>query len=211
MKTIVVTSYSEGGEHEELAKLTVPNMQKYCDRHEYDFAALKIPYTNDGHVMGLKAIRDYLHSHETVMSVGADVLFMNHTKRIENIAKYPVTLAKEHISSWPINNDVMIWRRGIGATNLLDTLIRAAEIWLKYPWFWQNHLWNLICKNQTIRSSVDIVEARVMNSTIQPGLSQWQIGDFILHLLNMPTRSKINNAKKYLPYAGDGSYYPTQP
>jgi hypothetical protein len=90
-------------------------------------------------------------------------------------------------------------------------MIDDQPIWKNYPWTGQNHIWNLIQTIPWIKGSVNIVEARRMNSTLNAGLSQWQLGDYILHLVDMDVQEKINQAKNVLEnFPLDGTYIPTK-
>ena len=211
-KVLFCTSHSVGTKHEELAAITVPVMKAYCERHGYGLAVAKCDYTPESHVAGLKFILDQFADHQIIVSLGADVLIMNHSLPVEKIAPthHPLTLANEQLNLWPINNDVCIWRQGVGADLLLQRLIDDAPIWLKYPWLWQNHLWNLMRTQPHISRSVKIVPSRVMNATHQPGFSRWQLGDWVIHFLDMKNEDKIALARAYLPLIGNGdaTFYP---
>lgn len=225
MKTLIFTNHSEGTPHQSLADLLRPNKQAYAKLHGYDFEDMDTSYDPDGHLIVFEALKDRLTKYDTVMMVGADVMFMNQTIGLETFNYAPLTIARERLNWWPINSDVAIWRRRIqmlknemgtycgmtiqnDASTIIDRLIQDADIWTQYPWLWQNHLWNLMCKEPWIKASVNIVEANRMNSTLQQCPSAFQLGDFILHLLDMTIEQKIEKAKMMLPFVGDGSYYP---
>jgi hypothetical protein len=222
-KTLLITSHSVGAPHELLAKITVPVMEDYCKLHGYALAVNKSIY-EESHVPGLLAIIEQLKDFDIVVTLGADVLITNHQLGFEYIGTKKTILtecgyagepdsaliiAREHLGWWPINNDVAIWRRS--SVDLLRRLVNDREIWLRYPWLWQNHLWNLIQTEDWVREAVQIVPARVMNSTHQPGLSRWQLGDFIIHFLDMPIEEKIRWATFYRQFVGDATFIPQEP
>lgn len=211
MKILFITNHSEGTAHEQLASITVPIMREYCEIHGYGLAVMKCDYARENHVQALRLIMEQLAEHDIVVTIGADVLITNYRVCVENFLESPLTLAQENLRWWPINNDVCIWRQSEVTYRLLQRLIDDAETWLAYPWLWQNHIWNLIQTEPWIENAVRIVPARMMNSTHQPGLSQWQLGDWIIHFLDMPIEEKIRLAKQYLPFVGDGTFIPPKP
>lgn len=222
MRTLILTGHSEGGKHQELAELTRSNKQAYANKHGYDFVDLVIPYCKAGFLQHLDAIKNALNNYERVMTVGADVLFMNHKIALDSFDHFPVTIAREHNCFWPVNNDVMIWTTSSPiydgwkpyppSLTILERLIQDVDLWMTYCWYWQIHIWNLRCEEEFFEKHINIVEARAMNSTLIKGESEFQCGDFILHLLGMPNENKIALAKTYLKLAGkcDGSFDPRE-
>lgn len=218
MKILILSNYSD--KIVELNVLTQPNKQRYAAKHGYELQNRNVLYTPQTHVEHLEYVRTNLSLYDGILTIGCDVLFTNLATKIEDVmAEDRIQIAREHISWWPINNDVMFWPNTAGAHSMLGRLIHDAPIWLEYPWLWQNHLWNLIQADRYIRRSVKIVEARVMNSTHQPvdstgrripGPSSWQLGDWVIHFLDMPLESKIKAAMAYLPFVGDGTFVPTK-
>ena len=217
MQCLILTNHSE--KVRELAALTIPNKQLYADKNGYDFISMKLDYNANSHVFWLRTIRDKLRTYDTVLTMGFDTIFTNRSILIEDIIKPfdSVVIARENISHFPINNDVMLWKSCYATRAIIDKLIEDADIWLKMDWLWQNHLWNLICQKQV---AVRLVDARVMNSTFQPfivengqakripGPSSWQIGDWIFHALDMPIPMKLQAIKWALQFVSDGGYYP---
>lgn len=227
MKTIVITNYSAGTSCEELAKITIPQMEMYCQHRGYDFQALQATYDREGHLAILRCIQTMLEKYDIVLTVGCDVVFTNVKIGVEDFCItvdsegknkwiHPLTVAKEAISFFPINNDVAIWCDGLGgtkhgmATRIIDRIMMDVDIWIKYPWLHQTHLWNLIQMEQWIKTSVFLADTRRLNSTPFIGASNWQVGDWLVHLLSMPVGKKIELAKEYIKLAGncDGTYYP---
>jgi hypothetical protein len=144
MKILILSNWSD--KIAELNAITAPNKLQYAERHGYEFENIEHPY--EEHVKWLEIIRDRLGKYDVVMTVGCDVLFMNHRVKVEEmfwprlnpgwkisgtISDQRVIIAREHISWWPINNDVMIWPNGHAANAVISMLIDSAEVWLKYP------------------------------------------------------------------------------
>lgn len=222
MKILILTNWSAN--IAELNALTAPNKETYCKLHGYDFENVEHPY--EKHVEWLKIIQDRVKSYDVVMTMGCDTIFTNTSVRIEDrisafYGDYRVSMAREHISWWPVNNDVMLWPVGTHSFHVLEELIKSAQIWMSYPWLWQNHLWNLIQAEERTKRAIRIVEAREMSSTFQPfiidaqnnavrlpGSSSWQLGDWILHAVDMPPDQRVQVIKWGLQYVGDGTYIP---
>lgn len=214
MKTLILTNHSN--KIAALNALTDPNKIAYAKRHDYDYKNIEWPYEQQ--IKWLELIRSMLFEYDVVMTMGCDTLFMNHRIKIESMLfEQKVILAREHISWWPINNDVMIWPKGVWALKILTALIRDSEIWLKYRWLWQAHLWDLM--QGELQKCIRVVEAREMNATFQPyqvlpdgqvlrqpGPSSYQFGDWIFHALDMPLDMRINVIKFFLPFAGEPLY-----
>lgn len=223
MKILLYSGYSNTTQ--KLYEITHPNHLLYAQRHGYDCLADKVPW-EEWKLEGLLRLREKLQFYDSVLMHGMDILFMNHDLFVEDQLRRRdgdsptwdgVVLSKENIGWWPINNDVMIWRNKKPALWLLDLLIERAPIWKEFPWLWQNDLWNLMQVDPMVRDCVLLREARAMNSTHQPcdgygkrfpGPSSWQLGDWIIHFLDMPLESKIQAAKTYLPFVGNGTYHP---
>lgn len=230
MRTLILSNWSQN--IADLNVLTAPNKQAYADAHGYDFENIELDYSNQ--VEWLEILQDQLTKYDVVMTIGCDAIFTNFSMKIEDMTGMSgqnpqemqptdrrVIIAKEHISFWPINNDVMIWPAGKMSQTIITSLWLDQEIWLKYKWLWQMHLWNLIQTEAFIRNKIRIIEARDMNSTFQPftvdsngncfrtiGPSSWQLGDWILHALDMTPEMRIQVIKWGLGFVGDGSWRP---
>jgi hypothetical protein len=215
MKTLIYSGFSDNNRL--TAELTAGNKLDYARRHGYEVLTDNCPW-EIWKVYGLQRIREMLmKGFDLVCCVGSDVLFMNHQISLESrICRvgvfasetpiYGLTIAEEKIRWWPINNDVAIWTKA--GIPLLERLVADSPTWLEYPWLWQNHLWNLIQTEKPIRDSVEIVPSRKLNATHKPGESMWQLGDFILHVLEEPEYAKQRIIREFLPLAGEPTYYP---
>lgn len=227
MKCLILSNYSDS--IKELNDLTAPNKQQYADGHGYVFKNINMPYEDTAFVGWLEKLLNELKEYEVVMTIGCDALFMNQSVTIENRVAPEwgaegidrrVRLTKENLRWWPINNDIMLWPSGVRSEDVIKRLLRDAEIWIKYPWKWQNHLWNIFCREKMFSAHNFIIEeARFMGSTHQPclengtripGPSSYQLGDWMLHLLDMSTDMKIQLTKQYLKLVGDGTYFPAK-
>ena len=211
MSTLILTSHSLGNKHEDLANVTVPVMRRYCERQGYAFDVENNAYDQGVFLRRLELTRKHLADHETVVFLDYDVLIMNHSLRIEEMrGPGSLTMARENLRWWPINNGVQIWRQGMGANLLLDRLILDEPIWIKYSWLWQHHIWNMIQEHPWAKKSISLVPAKQINATHQNGVGRWQLGDWAIHFLDFDIEDKIKLSKSYLPLIGkgDGTFYP---
>ena len=204
MSVALFTTYSAG--NAELAALTHPNHEAYATAHGYVRIAEEIPYAA-AHLANLQRIRDLLDRHDYVLSHGSDVLFMNTRWKVTDLDQgEDVTVAREAIGWWPINNDVMLWKNSAGARWMLHRLITAEPEWRDYAWKWQTHLWNVLQSVEFARTITRLAAPREMNATPHAGASQWQLGDPVLHFVGLPMARRIAMAKEFLRYAGDGTW-----
>src|ERR1700761_446258 len=210
VKVLIYSGYSDN--NRDVAELSRPNWSDYARRHGYEVKADNVPW-DEWKLEGLKRTREHLKNYHLVACIGSDVLFMNQTIELPPLCHdnemgdlSALTISREAIGWWPINNDVALWYQCEAAFELLDRLIADAPIWLKYPWLWQNHLWNLMQQHLGINMMVNVRECRELQSTHRDGASKWQLGDFIIHLLDCDNETKKKLIKMYLPFAGDGTY-----
>lgn len=183
----------------ELSEITQHNQKKYADRHGYDWSCENFEYDtpkfNENSLKTLHGLKEHIKETDVLMTVGADVMFMNQWIRIEDILVPGdnVVVAKEKFSWWPINNDVMLWVNTPDTLALVDKFIADFDIWKQYQWRLQQHLWNLIQTDLKVRKTVRVVEAQVMNQHPR----DWQLGDFIMHFYGMPVPNKVLLAEKF--------------
>jgi hypothetical protein len=227
IKTLILSNYSD--RIAELNAITEPNKQAYADLHGYVFENRKIDYERD-QVGWLNYVLDQLNFYNRVMTVGCDVLFCNTSIRIADRMPYNeqrVVIARDQLTNWPINNDVMLWPAGDLARELLGQLIKDYDKWKNFTQLWQIHLFNLISSG-AFKNHVRIVDAKEMNATYQPvvnfidngkvmeirhpGPSSFQFGDWILHAVDMPLDYKIRVMKWGMQFVTkDGTWKPVMP
>lgn len=207
MKILVLLNHSTDSVG--LARITEKNTWEYTARHGYDVIWLRMQW-EDAKVGMLRRLRELLPVYDAVVTIGSDVLFMNHAVRFEDLleADDDVLMALEMIGEKmgysadgfsPINNDVAIWRNTANARNLIDDIIDHAPLWLNYRLLWQQYLAGIYLANEGKVTGIRFVHPRVMNASLQPCEGQWMPGDFILHLLAMDYNSKRLCALDMLP------------
>lgn len=215
MKTCILTVTNRANPQlMELHNLLLANKQQYADRHGYTLEVVSCSYDEIGCRLFFQYLENALMEYSRVMVVGVDVLFMNMRISLDSFEKYPLTISRERVQWWPINNDVCIWNRTdkpekINALQLCKRISGDISIWIKYPWLWQIHLWNLIQDEPDIAKAVNIVETHLLGSTCHKGRSEFQLGEFLIHFLGIPIEKKIALAKEYLPLAGEPTWKPS--
>ena len=188
----------------ELSDITLVNQIGYAKRNGYDWESYHLDYSryNEVAIDDLHGLRAAVQSVDVLMWVGADVMFTNWAIKIEDILKEgdSVVVARERGGWWPINNDVMIYVNNEKTINYIDRMIADFDIWKQHIWRQQQHLWNLIIEDETIRNTVRIVDAQVMNQSMK----NWQLGEYIVHFYGLPIKEKIENARSVAALFPDG-------
>ena len=179
----------------ELSDITLVNQIGYAKRNGYDWESYHMDYSryNDNAIEDMLGLKAAIQSVDVLMWVGADVMFTNWAIKIEDILKDgdSVVVAREKGVWWPINNDVMIYVNNEKTINYIDRMIADFDIWKQHIWRQQQHLWNLIIEDESIRNTVRIVDSQVMNQSMK----NWQLGEYIVHFYGLPIKEKIENAR----------------
>ena len=188
----------------ELSDITLVNQIGYAKRNGYDWESYVLDYSryNDNAIEDMLGLKAAIQSVDVLMWVGADVMFTNWAIKIEDILKEgdSVVVARERGGWWPINNDVMIYVNNEKTINYIDRMIADFDIWKQHIWRQQQHLWNLIIEDETIRNTVRIVDSQVMNQSMK----NWQLGEYIVHFYGLPIKEKIENARSVAALFPDG-------
>ena len=188
----------------ELSDITLVNQIGYAKRNGYDWESYHFDYFryNELAIEDTLKLRDAIQSTDVLMWVGADVMFTNWAIKIEDILKDgdSVVVARERGGWWPINNDVMIFVNNEKTIAYIDRMIADFDIWKQYVWRQQQHLWNLIIEDESIRDTVRIVDSQVMNQSMK----NWQLGEYIVHFYGMPIKEKVENARAVAALFPDG-------
>ena len=188
----------------ELSDITLVNQIGYAKRNGYDWESYHLDYSryNDNAIEDMLGLKAAIQSVDVLMWVGADVMFTNWAIKIEDILKEgdSVVVARERGGWWPINNDVMIYVNNEKTINYIDRMIADFDIWKQHIWRQQQHLWNLIIEDETIRNTVRIVDSQVMNQSMK----NWQLGEYIVHFYGLPIKEKIENARAIAVLFPDG-------
>lgn len=212
MKICLTTFYTSS--YEPLAAITIPVMQKYCDKHKYELNINKIP---DGNFHFIKTLdtRALLDKYDVVMGIEADVLITNFETKVEDF------LDDEH--ELYITDDINNINFGV--------FIAKSTVWAKALFNWVNSQKGIygdeqnifeflrhdkikICKHPCFNSiayeyyapSYGYINWELLNpAPIQPTVAQgdWVKGCFTCHLpgFTMERRIEIfNDLKQYIIY-----------
>jgi hypothetical protein len=206
LKTLILSCHSAA--NEPLARLTAANKWAYSARHGYDLLTIRLDWADHKRLF-LERVREQLDRYDVVLTIGSDVLFMNHAIRIEDrmVELDDIVMARERLGDldkgWAsINADVMIWRATPRSFHVLDVLIDNTPVWSSWPQLWQRYLEKLLLEQPPISSFVRLVAPREMNATPYPGalgINQWQPGDWIFHAVCGDLAGKMEAIQAYLP------------
>ena len=202
MNIAILTNTSE--KVKDLSEVTLYNKTRYAEAHGYKMMCCELEYDNYNNI-AVDLMRDNLNimkMHDIVMTMGADTMFMNYNIKIEDVLLPDdhIVLSKEKSSWWPINDDVMIYKCTPEVIAFYERLIDEFDVWKRYPWRLQTHLWNLMQEESQVRALIRLVEPSVMNQ--HP--NHWQLGDWIIHFYSMEVSDKIKLAQSYFARWPDG-------
>lgn len=206
MNTLILLNHSDN--NRELAEITAPNTWSYSARHHYDLLTVRIGW-EDHLAIGFDILMRHLRDYEVVVTAGSDVLFTNHALTVEGLLQPDdhVVMSLETLGETagysadgfsPLNNDLVLWRRTPETVEFIRTLAAATPVWMKKRLLWQQHLAEEYLERGCLRHC-RLTAPRVLQSTVQPGTSRWQVGDFALHLLAFPYAVKCALARHHLP------------
>lgn len=120
-----IASYARVAEH---------NIKRYCDRHGYALHVYRaLPQALGPDIQGNWAkpwvLRQHLASHEWVIWIDADMLFVNPARRFEALLAGRDLLFAKDIGAWRVNSGLMGFRNSTGSAELLEVLSqRMAEV-----------------------------------------------------------------------------------
>jgi hypothetical protein len=190
MKILILTNYSSNVK--EWNHITSFNKLAYSNKWGYSFQNVYLDYGGDalqiqnGQLKVFEVLKAGLQSHDAVMLMGCDTVFTNFARKIEDIIKDDprVVVAKEHFGMDCVNNDVMIFPKGIQSNNFIELIIDKKDEWKNLRFFWQTYISNKL-KEGGLGDLLKVVGARVMNSCAQTNskLSIWQKGDWVFHAM----------------------------
>lgn len=171
--------------YEEIAKLTVPNIQAYAARHGYGYRACSHP----GHFGKISALLESWDDADWLWWIDTDAIVTNRTIRLEDLAKHgDVVLTCDGNG---INSGSMIFRTIPEVRRTLVEMLNNRSVFDFPPWHDQNafayKLWG-------ISDRVRVIHKRRLNS--YP--SDWQRGDFVLHWPGMPNHERIKLIERHL-------------
>lgn len=214
MRFCVINSHTP--EYLPLARLTCHgNRAEYCDRHGYD---LRISIMDKTAAWGrLRTIREALADGacDWVWCCGADVLNTNFAIRLEDIADPAFHVVIAGVWCAPVQSDSFLVRATVQGIAWVDAVLACYDRYKTKPWVENQAMIDLLPTHMDI---IKVVPQRVMNSMDyrfyragypQPKVlagqdffgndGQWQPGDFVIHLCDLPLATRIEAVKKLLP------------
>ena len=211
MKLLVLTFIDKHGTYDQLINITKPNHESYCSKHNYDYKLEILPCdithnvcTPELSLERSKLVRKYIDEYDVVVEIGCDIIFTNFNKNFQDIILQGdnMIIAREQKNTWPINDDVMVWVKTEQSKLLLDTIISSFSVWRHMKYIRQSWLVEVINGDNSIKDTIRVVDARVMNSHPPSGdvndidpAGRWQRGDFICHCLGMYWNDKLTAAR----------------
>lgn len=187
---------------EKLAAITIPILEKYCDKHKYLAAIDEV--MNYSRYTGIDKIitaLDSLEQNDVVMVLDADVLITNFTINIEDFIEdnYDLYISKDIHG---INAGVFIIKSGEWSLKFLQYLLDSIG-------------GDIHCEQDAINKYINgkgmdkikLLPQNSINSMLYENYAegeqthengQWQVGDFILHLPAMSIQKRIEIFQNHL-------------
>ena len=180
MRVLLTSCHSES--YEGVFQSTVANQVAYCRKHGYSFTPHYMTtkeITDGNHNSYLEFIKEMLPYYDVIMTVGADVLFMNTDKTVEQMfapeAGQQIATAPDQPTVY--SNEIILWRNCRSSIDLLEHLIATRFQWIKHPWGWQQKLIDMINTGHCLAAGMKVVDQHHQNT-------QWEFyedGDWIVH------------------------------
>lgn len=198
MNTLLLQSHDAG--NADLYTLTLPNHAEYATRYGYDMLQRYVPFQPGSYWEFIEPLRRLLLLYDTVLTVGSDVIFTNMSMTVEDVigdVTQNVLVSLEDIGGSAVNAEMIIWRRGPGATAVLDKLIGYRDELFNHPWGAQEAFNRMLAERDR---DICFLPPRMLQSspvrTFQN--SAWKPGDFALHFLAMSNADKFNRCSHFL-------------
>lgn len=191
MKIAISTIWND--DFRDIAAITVPILTEYCLRHGYTLHAVHSDESSPEIVwQRLDGVTTLFSHHNCVVHMDADVLITNMTKTIEEIPgrqHWHIATSENGI----INDGVFIWN-----TNKWVAFLSSEERFGDF-----SSPQDAINKTHGKFMDIHHVPPRTMNSVLNAEygqtneLTEWQPGDFVLHLPGMGNPRRIEILKEY--------------
>ncbi len=87
MRVAILTMWAEN--YSELAAITIPVMEKYCSKHNYNLIALKIPQLQDNSYgfEKIRQLKNIINDYDAILCIDPDALITSHEIKIEDFIK----------------------------------------------------------------------------------------------------------------------------
>ncbi len=176
------------------ADMTIANNKEYAEQHGYGFAEYdcSLDETRPPSWSKITALGLNVPDNDWLLWIDADAAIMNHDIKIEDLIDnhYDFIFAAD-ING--INAGVFLMKCSAFANMMLDK-IYDLEQYINHVWWDNAAIHDLYRNDARFRDSVLVIRKDKLNSY----LSDYEKGDFILHLPGMITETRYNIFKDYL-------------
>lgn len=198
MKIAVVTYYQ--GNYELLFDKVKANRQEYCDKHGYDFIAVKKD-TNAKCLEKYFIIRDILHNYDWVWWTDLDAIITNYSIKVEDRIddNYSMVMSKD---SNGLNDGSILVKNSSWSFGYIKWLEDNKDEVLTFLWQAQTMLTN---NWEKWAEGIKIIPQDHLNSYFYQLydlpvtlLGQWQPGDWFLHFPGLDLGQRLFLVDKFL-------------
>ena len=198
MKIAISTQYNH--DFEEIAAITIPIMHEYCKRHGYILDASPTPSKSPAIIW--ERISDALmlldSGCDAVMHMDADALITNLSVSVEDILSLLPNLSDADLVATAendiINDGCCIWRATLGTMSAMQDIFSKLGEFSSPQDVINNHAAALDVYHVSPRTMNSVLNAEYGN--VNP-LTEWQDGDFVLHLPGVGNARRVELLKEY--------------
>ena len=210
MKFLIFSYYD--GSFNELAKITMPTYQEYCELHGYNFYCKTQNFT-EGRTIGWSKFEIFLENmdkYDWIFYVECDSMLMNQTIRLENLIDHhhDIIMTKTDLpNTIDLNCGPMLVRSCEWNKQFFKYLLNKKEYYT-HQLVEQAALSDEVNQNEEVRKHFKIMNIRFFNSLYHSWHmnSSYKHGDFMLHLAGRSNQSRFeifNETKQHIIKASD--------
>jgi hypothetical protein len=185
-------------EQVELAAITVPNKQKYCERLEY---SLELDLRGGGYGRKIQFVQGLLERYDIVMWLDSDALIMQERQIPAMLGEAGLTIARD-CNGFNSGSYIAASRPDVkGFLNHVELL--SQRKFERHVWREQMAMGELFETFPIYREIVRVVPQRELNSFVSAEYSRYdarenyQPGDWIVHFPALPMRRRIELALEF--------------
>ena len=181
----------------EMTDISNKNHRFYAQKHDYTYLCYDDTMVDGRYVTWNKVfvIKELLQSFEYVMWIDADAIFTNMNITLESIIeKNPQKQlwVCDDIGGWRLNTGVMIWKKSIWSTKVVDDWARMEKI-PHNQGAEQQQLINYLAKHDNDCKQWHVYNRKVFNTHPK----EHKQGDFILHMMGLSGEERIATFKRW--------------
>ncbi len=187
-KICLATTYNQN--YKEISKIVIPNMVRYCDKHNIDFYKTEIDLTNGRTWVWnkLAVLQKILPLYDWVLFIDTDCLFMNHNINLRQFIDddYSIVIGENFpTADWFKEYDRNL-EFGVAFFHNIDITYKIiSEVY--NDWTYVNHWWaeqytlmKLLEKNKEYNRAVKRIESKIINTF--EGMYEGPEKTFIYHV-----------------------------